>query len=292
MELQQLRQFIVIATAENLTRASEVLFVSQPALTYSLKKLEAELGTQLFTRTKNRIILNEEGRKALELARRVVTAADEMLAAFADGEKQTRLTIYSSSVAAVRYIIPMFLSEHPEVTVNTVDMLPDGLADALLSGKCDLAFSNELLKGEGIRNMPFCRDDLQAWIPEGHPLYERDAVYMRDLAGSYTLHHRDQGNLMSDRIMELLQREAKDFHPTMINDYQIYRSTAKFSRKYVSFLSALGIPYYEEVPYRRFVRILDPEVRMTVYICYLTENAHTLEVFFRWIRENYTRILR
>lgn len=65
MELTQLFQFKVLAESKTMTEAAERLHISQPALSSSLKRLETELGVQLFERRKNKLFLNEAGEKSL-----------------------------------------------------------------------------------------------------------------------------------------------------------------------------------------------------------------------------------
>ena len=65
MDLMQLQYFKIIAETESLTRAAKILHVSQPAMSAMLKKLEEELGVELFDRSPNRIHLNRTGEIAL-----------------------------------------------------------------------------------------------------------------------------------------------------------------------------------------------------------------------------------
>lgn len=82
MELDQLWQFKILAESKTMTEAAERLHISQPALSFSLKKLEEELGVQLFEHRKNRIILNPAGKLALEHADAILDRAEEMKNAF------------------------------------------------------------------------------------------------------------------------------------------------------------------------------------------------------------------
>lgn len=63
MELHQLKQFVAAAESESFTRGAERAFVSQPALSASISKLEDEMGTQLFIRNKRSVVLTPAGRK-------------------------------------------------------------------------------------------------------------------------------------------------------------------------------------------------------------------------------------
>ncbi|MGD9808658.1 MAG: LysR family transcriptional regulator [Deferribacterales bacterium] len=79
MDINQLRIFLTIAKTGNLTRASEQLFISQPAVSAQLKMLEGELGFQLFIRTPKGMKLTENGTDMLDEAQRIVDSCDNML---------------------------------------------------------------------------------------------------------------------------------------------------------------------------------------------------------------------
>ena len=76
MEIQQLKEFAVIAQCESLTKAAKKLHTSQPSLSRSLRALEDELGTTLFNRVGRTIVLNDAGRFALTRAQAVLNSAE------------------------------------------------------------------------------------------------------------------------------------------------------------------------------------------------------------------------
>ena len=65
MELNQLHYFVAVARCENITRAAKELFITQPALSRVILRLEQELGTPLFDRHGGRVTLNEHGKAFL-----------------------------------------------------------------------------------------------------------------------------------------------------------------------------------------------------------------------------------
>ena len=69
IELYELRQFAAFADCGTLVEAAEILHLSQPALSRNMKKLEEELGVPLFSRRKNKLELNENGKYALALVK-------------------------------------------------------------------------------------------------------------------------------------------------------------------------------------------------------------------------------
>ena len=72
LETYQLQQLISVAENDTLTAAAEQLYISHSTLSRSIRKIEEELGVTLFERKKNRILLNENGKIAVEEARKVL----------------------------------------------------------------------------------------------------------------------------------------------------------------------------------------------------------------------------
>ena len=76
MELNQIKQFRVIARTESISAAAELLYIAQPSLSQTLKRLEDELGTQLFDRRGKKITLNGAGRIFLKYCDDIILALD------------------------------------------------------------------------------------------------------------------------------------------------------------------------------------------------------------------------
>lgn len=77
MELLQLRYFLKLAESEHLTKTATALRISPPSLSSSIKKLEHELGTTLFTRSKQRLHLNENGKNFYQYVNRSLSILDD-----------------------------------------------------------------------------------------------------------------------------------------------------------------------------------------------------------------------
>lgn len=82
MELRVLRYFLMVVREENITKAANLLHVTQPTLSRQLMQLEEELGVKLFHRSRHRILLSEEGMLLKRRAQELVDLADKTLQEF------------------------------------------------------------------------------------------------------------------------------------------------------------------------------------------------------------------
>lgn len=84
MELNQIKQFCVIARTESISKAAEQLYIAQPSLSQTLKRLETELGTPLFERRGKRIVLNGAGKIFLKHCDRIITSLENAVREISD----------------------------------------------------------------------------------------------------------------------------------------------------------------------------------------------------------------
>lgn len=100
MELQQLRYFTVAATQLHITRAAEILHIAQPALTQSIKRLEEELGVELFVRRGRNIILSDAGNMFFKKVTPILHQLDSLTDEIREAEGYFRRTIHVNILAA------------------------------------------------------------------------------------------------------------------------------------------------------------------------------------------------
>ncbi|MBQ9912547.1 MAG: LysR family transcriptional regulator [Firmicutes bacterium] len=89
MELTQLRQFVCIVESGTMLKASELLYVSQPALSNSIKSLEIELGVDLFERRGKKLVLTNAGRSLYISAKEAIELLDTVKEDLKDSKYDT-----------------------------------------------------------------------------------------------------------------------------------------------------------------------------------------------------------
>lgn len=144
MELQQLRLFLSAAESESFTRGAERAFVSQPALSASISKLEAEVGVKLFTRNKRNVVLTPAGRKLLQRAKLIVGECAKAKDELKQHEVQRRLrlgVINTLSITAVARLIEQYRRENPDLKLNIFDSSATEMLKLERDNRIDLALT-------------------------------------------------------------------------------------------------------------------------------------------------------
>lgn len=187
MELKQLRYFVAVAEELHFGRAARRLFISQPALSFDIRKFEEQLGVQLLERTNKAVTLTNAGHVLLEEARRLLEQADEVrrIAARSAHGLAGRLRIgfvnsmlYRGLPAAVR----RFEADHPAVEVVLREMNTTEQVHALQRFQIDLGFAHwgrfpAEVQSEALFSEPFL-----CCLPAGHALARKRRVDLAALA--------------------------------------------------------------------------------------------------------------
>ena len=123
MELQQLQYFLVAAKYEHITKAANSLHIAQPALSQSIKRLEAELGVKLFDRKKGGISLSDSGKVLVQEFQPIMKSLDNLPKKLAETARKQHQTIHLNVLAAsilVTDCIIAYKAKHPDVNFQFV----------------------------------------------------------------------------------------------------------------------------------------------------------------------------
>ena len=114
MEFRSLQYFLMVAREENITKAANLLHLTQPTLSRSIMQLEEELGVKLFTRSNHNIILTEDGMLLKRRAQELVSLAEKTKQDFQRGDVQLtgEISIGSGEFRSTRYLSKM-IGRHP-----------------------------------------------------------------------------------------------------------------------------------------------------------------------------------
>ena len=144
MDLKTLKYFVVVAEELNITKASQILMMSQPPLSNQMKTLEEELGAKLFIRGKRHLVLTEEGKFLYLKAKDILALVDKTTSEIHNMNKGLRGTI---SIGLVEGMAPDiaanwisdFIKDFPSIRFRVIDGNSDDLIEKMRSGLISLA---------------------------------------------------------------------------------------------------------------------------------------------------------
>ncbi len=146
MELQQLKYFLHLAESENVTKAAASLHIAQPALSQSIKRLEKELGVQLFQRTGRRLHLNEAGKFFEEKVKPLMQTLDALPRQVQDISGMVKRTVRVSALSASQLsteIIIAYRELHPEVNFVAAQVFDHNAWDVCFTSVSTDVFAEE-----------------------------------------------------------------------------------------------------------------------------------------------------
>ena len=210
MELRHLRYFIAIAEERSFTGAAERLWVAQPGLSTQMRRLEAELGVQLFERHPRGVDLTQAGELFLERARVAVSAADVALATGRDLEAGVIGTLRLGLAAGARWpfateLLLRFGREAPGVELTVVEAHGGTLLRDLRAGRLDALIAPT---GHGAPDLGTLELGSEEWVVvvgSGHPLAGVGSMDSEALQGQRiaVVGHRD-GAVLDRTVSDLL----------------------------------------------------------------------------------------
>lgn len=187
MDLNQLNQFRVVARLENVTKAAEELYISQPNLSTSIARLESNLGVKLFSREKGRIRLTENGKILLHHVNRVFQELDaaksELLMA---QEIQTEIVRVAANFAQILpEIYSKYTTDYGPVPNYQLVMHTDTILEELRDQSTDFAITIGEIGDEHVRWEPFFEEPTVAVLRGDHPAEIRGSCRLHDLRDAH-----------------------------------------------------------------------------------------------------------
>jgi DNA-binding transcriptional LysR family regulator len=186
MELRQVRYFLAVAEELHFGRAAGRLRVVQPTVSQQVRRLERELGLELFDRTTRSVTLTAAGHAFLPRARAIATAVEaalETMAALrADQLATLRVGTNTGLGTRLERLLADMAHHAPELTVELHSAPPAPRLQRVRDGELDAAFVRGVGQSPGLDLIPVWRDELVAALPASHPLAAHERVDLADLA--------------------------------------------------------------------------------------------------------------
>lgn len=218
MELRVLKYFLAVANAGSITRAANMLHLSQPTLSRQIKALEEELGRKLFTRGKYEVSLTESGLAFKNRAEEIVDMAERTKSEFAPKQIMAKGTVYigGGETRAMSYLANIAAATrraYPQISFHMYSGNADDVKEKLDKGLLDFGV---LIEPTDISKYEFAtlpkKDRWGLIVPADGPLASRRSIRAADLAGIPLLMSRQLTSKygMSDKFYQWFESVAKD----------------------------------------------------------------------------------
>lgn len=186
VSIKHLQTFLAIVEAGNFRRASEVLHLSQPAVTAHVKQLEQAVGMPLLDRTTRRMRVTTAGDRLRTMAEHTLAELDAVLMELRDEAALKRGRISISCVPTIAAsvlprVLGRFGEKYPGVTVKVFDVIAERIFAQVMDHKVDFGIGPPPAVGSEFNFRAITRDPFVAVVPRGHPWATRKSVSLSDL---------------------------------------------------------------------------------------------------------------
>jgi LysR family hydrogen peroxide-inducible transcriptional activator len=263
----ELRYLVAVARERNFGRAAQQCFVSQPALSVAIQKLEQELGVQILERGPGAVSVTPAGARIVEQAQRVLEEAARIREIAQAGRNQLvgvlRLgVIYTIAPYLLPDLIPALHAAAPTMPLEIEENLTAHLELSLKSGRIDAAIVALPFDVPGVVAEPLYDEPFQVVVPYRHPWARRRSVRAQELAGEHVI-LLNVGHCFRDQVLESCpELDRADAEITRTSSLETVRNMVAsglgisvlprdaLTPKYHSRL-VIAVPFARPVPARR-----------------------------------------
>ncbi|MBT52108.1 MAG: LysR family transcriptional regulator [Mameliella sp.] len=228
MELRRIKYFLGVADELHFGRAASRLGIAQPPLSRQIAALEADIGVQLFDRSRGQIRLTQAGevleRHARQIVDRLDSAYREAHLVGAGGAGRLRVAfVGSASHGVLPSLIKSYRSHFPKVELALSAMNNAALHLALVQREIDIAVARPHLADEELRREPLERERLILAVPDNSELATRETIRLADLGDqAFVLYPRRPRPSYADFVLDLCRQV--NFEPATLELAQDYQT--------------------------------------------------------------------
>jgi DNA-binding transcriptional LysR family regulator len=208
MDLAALQVFLAVAEERSFSRAAAKVHRTQPAVSQAVRRLELELGEQLFDRSSKSGILTDAGRVLQNYGQRLVRLAEETESAMRELRDLRRgRVLIGANEAAVHTLLPLiarFRQRVPDIAVDVRRVPARQIAVEVQQGSLDFGALTFRPPETGLLEVVVGSDELLLLVPPSHPLSKRKQVTMEEVAKEPVVAHNDPSPAR-ERVLRLFE---------------------------------------------------------------------------------------
>ncbi len=207
MTLNELKYIVAVARARHFGRAAEACFISQPTLSVAVRKLETELGVELFERRQGEVTVTPVGEQVVAQAQRVLEGAGAIREIVEHGRDQLVAPLRIGAIYTIGpYLFPHLINElaerAPKMPLIIEEDYTHILAEKLKQGEVDAILISLPFEEHGILTLPLYEESFVALIPSSHALNEKKHLSMEDISNEKVL-LLGSGHCFRDQVLEV-----------------------------------------------------------------------------------------
>lgn len=286
MHLSDLKYFVAVAEEKSFTKASQLLFISQPSLTVSINRLENELGKRLIIRKRGgkEMTLTAEGELVFEHAKKILREIDIIYLEVKEDEvKKVRLGVPPIIGA---YLFPKIIKRLDKNTISGLELIETGsenMRKLLDEDKLEMCFigTETPLKDNHLETYFIMRDSYSICTSLEHPLAKRESVDFSELAGEQFVSLGDdfvQYKILKALCLEQGMRdEVKNF--VIANEIQTAKSL-------ISNGTGIGFLITSSLGSREDIRAIPLKIPVYFYVYLVFKKDRELSEFEKDVKES------
>src|SRR5262250_640811 len=208
MDIAALKTFLAVAEERSFSRAAAKVHRTQPAVSQAVRRLEVELGEQLFDRSSKSGTLTDAGRVLQNYGQRLVRLAEETESAMRELRDLRRgRVLVGANEAAVHTLLPLiarFRGSYPQISIDVRRVPARQIAVEVQQGSLDFGALTFHPAEAGLLEVPVGSDELVLLVPPTHRLAKRKQVAMEDICEEFIVAHNDPSPAR-ERVLRLFE---------------------------------------------------------------------------------------
>jgi len=186
MDMRHFRIFLTVCEAGTMTRAAEIVYMTQPSVSQVIAELEKEYGVRLFERLNHRLFLTAAGEHLRSYANHIVNLSEQVRKELADLSAQGSIRIGASLTIGAHLmpgIIHAYRQELPDAEIFTQVDNTSVIEKLIMDDRIDLGLVEGPIYSPHIREEMLCEDDLVIICGPGHPFWDEGIIEINKLVG-------------------------------------------------------------------------------------------------------------
>ena len=288
MNIDLFRTFITVTKLQNVTRASEEIHLTQPAVSKQIKLLEGNYGVKLFERINKKLILTEEGKLLLDYAQRIINLYNESLESLNEKDRQLKgmLKIVANLTLGV-YILPKlikpFCNIYPDLKIEMYLDNSEHITNAIKHGNANFGFIGRKPKDPLIVVHPFYQDKLKVVVGPGMELGKK-VLSWKELESLPFLQREKGSDIRATCEQWLSERDIKLKPKMELNNTEAIKSLVHYGMGF-SILPWCTIEHEVRTGLLRVVSVPHFDFVHDYYICHLKGKMFSKpeKMFFEYV---------